>query len=455
LELDLPEEILKGNPAKGISGFWSDDDEVMATGKVKVIDVESRILHGQPIFLSTIKVPLRDANGEIWGVLGYARDITEREQLLHQAERLYKANQRINEAQDLQEVIAAIAEALDIHAFNRMILIIFEYNTTDELTGVSVAANWHSGEGKLPTSIGTRYSRQDLTSLDVFLSAEPLFFDDAQQDERFDGTTKEILKALSIQSLAVLPLWTGGRQLGSFVMEAEERHHFTEREIQPCLALASQAAVAVDNQRLLEETRAALAEVEATQRLYTIQAWETYRTRTATRSYERNQPGIEPLGDNLPPEVSQAVANRQVVATSGLVDHQQNGDQSLAKEAGSNLIVPLTIRNEIIGVLGLQDLDQTRHWSPEEIALVQAIGDQLAQAAENLRLIDATQQRAAREQRVNEIGEKIQAAQSLEEALQVAVKEVGLSLNAPQSRVQLSIKYIENDKDYQGEGFLR
>ena len=36
-------------------------------------------------------------------------------------------------------------------------------------------------------------------------------------------------------------------------------------------------------------------------------------------------------------------------------------------------------------------------------------------------------------------GEKIQGAQSLEEALQIAVKEVGLSLNAPQAAVQLKI----------------
>ena len=102
--------------------------------------------------------------------------------------------------------------------------------------------------------------------------------------------------------------------------------------------------------------------------------------------------------------------------------------------------MPLTVRGETIGVLGLQETDELRAWSPEEITLIEAIADQLAQAAENIRLIDETQQRAAREKRVNEIGEKIQAAQSLEEALQIAVKEVGLSLQAPQTSVQLEIK---------------
>jgi GAF domain-containing protein len=116
-----------------------------------------------------------------------------------------------------------------------------------------------------------------------------------------------------------------------------------------------------------------------------------------------------------------------------MADDQQN-------ETGSSLIVPLTLRDEIIGVLGLQEMDQTRYWSPEEIALVEAISEQLVQVAESLRLVDETQQRAAREKRVNEIGEKIQAAQSLEEALQIAIKEVGLSLRAPQTTIQLEVK---------------
>jgi GAF domain-containing protein len=100
----------------------------------------------------------------------------------------------------------------------------------------------------------------------------------------------------------------------------------------------------------------------------------------------------------------------------------------------------LTVRDQVVGVLGLQEMETGRSWAPEEIALVEAIAEQLALAAESIRLLDETQRRAARERRVNEIGEKIQAAQSLEEALQIAVKEVGLSLQAPQTVVKLEIE---------------
>jgi GAF domain-containing protein len=240
------------------------------------------------------------------------------------------------------------------------------------------------------------------------------------------------------------------RQTGILLLEAENVHRFTKRERRLYTSLAGQVAVAVENQRLLAETRNVLAEVEATQRRYTIQAWETYRNANLAMNYEQTREGVPALGDDLPPEISQAIVQRKtVLATNGekpkeLVAggeeaYRGSDEQPLPGQAQSGLAVPLTVRDEVIGVLGLQEIGQDREWSPQEIALVEAIAQQVAQAAENLRLIDETQQRAAREARVNEIGEKIQGAQSLEEALQIAVREVGLSLKAPQTAVQVEV----------------
>jgi GAF domain-containing protein len=107
--------------------------------------------------------------------------------------------------------------------------------------------------------------------------------------------------------------------------------------------------------------------------------------------------------------------------------------------AGAGLLVPLLVRDEVIGLVEICDQTGSRTWLPEEIALVEVIVRQLSQTAEGLRLIDESQRRAAREARVNEIGERIRDAHSLEEALQIAVKEVGLSLKAPQTWVRLAV----------------
>ena len=76
IELGIPEEIVKGDPDKGIRGFWADDLEVMENGQVKIIEAEPTVIDGKPAFLNTIKVPMRDASGEAWGVLAYIRNIT-------------------------------------------------------------------------------------------------------------------------------------------------------------------------------------------------------------------------------------------------------------------------------------------------------------------------------------------------------------------------------------------
>jgi PAS domain S-box-containing protein len=76
IELGVPEEVVKRNPDKGIKGGWADDLEVMERGQTKVIEVEPIVIDGKPAFLNTIKVPMRDASGEVWGVLAYIRNIT-------------------------------------------------------------------------------------------------------------------------------------------------------------------------------------------------------------------------------------------------------------------------------------------------------------------------------------------------------------------------------------------
>jgi PAS domain S-box-containing protein len=437
LDIGFPEEIVKGSLEKGIRGFWADDREVMDSGQIRVIDVEPAVVDGRPVFLSTIKVPLRDASGDVWGVLGFVRDITQREQLLAQTENLFKTSRRLNEARDLQELVAGVAEGGLVPVINRAGLLEFEYNSLGEVEAMVSVANWFSGRGTPPPPLGFRLERSVFTSAGMFLNPEPIFFDDTQHDERMDPASLALTERNNMRALAVLPLQAGARQWGVLILDGEEPYHFTQREMQPYIALVRQLAVALENRRLLAETQAALAEVERTQRRYTVQAWDTYRDRLTTLSYEQVREGVIPLGDDLLPEISQAMTERRAMTGDQRASFINPGS---ANETDADLIVPLTVRGEMIGVLGLQETDERRVWSPEEIALIEAISEQLAQAAENIRLIDESQQRAAREKRVNEIGEKIQAAHSLEEALKIAVKEVGLSLQAPQTMVKLEVK---------------
>jgi PAS domain-containing protein len=58
IEVGVPEDIVKGNPEKGIRGYWEDDNEVMRTGNQKLIPEEIFSVNGELSYFRTLKVPL-------------------------------------------------------------------------------------------------------------------------------------------------------------------------------------------------------------------------------------------------------------------------------------------------------------------------------------------------------------------------------------------------------------
>ncbi|MBI5297406.1 MAG: PAS domain S-box protein [Chloroflexi bacterium] len=80
LDLGFPEELVKGNPEKGIRGFWTDDRLVMDKNETQIYPDDPATIDGVVHNFHTIKIPLQNPDGKVWGVLAFARDITERKQ---------------------------------------------------------------------------------------------------------------------------------------------------------------------------------------------------------------------------------------------------------------------------------------------------------------------------------------------------------------------------------------
>lgn len=76
LDLGFPEELVKGDPARGIRGFWTDDRQVMDSGKEMVFPHDPATIDGSVHVFHTVKTPLSGSDGSIWAVLGLAQDIT-------------------------------------------------------------------------------------------------------------------------------------------------------------------------------------------------------------------------------------------------------------------------------------------------------------------------------------------------------------------------------------------
>ncbi|MGB3401689.1 MAG: ATP-binding protein [Microcoleaceae cyanobacterium] len=114
LELGLPPEQIFGDIEKGIRGFRNDDQQVLNGEFIHNPYDPATTVDGSIRVFDTQKLPLRDENGEIIGILGISRDITKRheaEATVQKSEALLREKNIILE-QTLQELRRAQAQII-------------------------------------------------------------------------------------------------------------------------------------------------------------------------------------------------------------------------------------------------------------------------------------------------------------------------------------------------------
>jgi len=200
---------------------------------------------------------------------------------------------------------------------------------------------------------------------------------------------------------------------------------FTDEDVAILSMLADQVAIAIENARLLAQAQAALREVEETQGRYLRQEWERLLPTLSGASHEYHMSGVPPVGDAPLPEMEQAIQRSDVVTMTS---------QAAARSA---LAVPIKLRDQVIGVIDLHEADAEREWTADDVALVMAVADQAAQALENARLFEQTQQRARREQLIAEIAAKMRAAPDVEGILRATVHEIRRALGVSHGVIRL------------------
>ncbi|MGD9101761.1 MAG: GAF domain-containing protein, partial [Anaerolineae bacterium] len=390
------------------------------------------------------------------------------EAALAQTQTLYNAGRRLNTAQDLQEIVAAVVEEVPVPSVNRAILFIYERDSADEMKSALVAANWHSGQGTPPTSIGQRYPWEMFSaSLSLLLDSEPIFIDDVLHDERVGAAMQRVVKQQNVHALAALPLWVGARQLGTLLLQAEETHHFSERETQPYVSLARQMAVAIDARNLYAQMQEALAETEslhdASQALITASEPEAMLRAIAgpileaepgaatlfyvdsdaegqpewiesvTRVQTTDAP-IVPIGTRYyVPEFPLArliVANPDRSLTISDVEAHEDVDENALQvlklvNARSFAAIPLTLADPAQGRrwLGIIMLSwpETHQFSPRERRFYDTLAPQLATLIENRRLLEQMQHRTVRLQTASQVSRAASSILDPDELIQQVV----------------------------------
>ncbi|MCA9994541.1 MAG: GAF domain-containing protein [Anaerolineales bacterium] len=219
---------------------------------------------------------------------------------------------------------------------------------------------------------------------------------------------------------------------------------FRVRERTRALEVAAQIGRRIST--ILDEGEMITAVVEQTQKAFNYYHVHIYlldkNKNQLLMASGTGQPGISMrryghhinLGEGL---VGRAAATNITILASDVTREPRWLPNKWLPETRAELAVPIATEKEVLGVL---DVQRTTIGSLTEADanVLQLIANQVAIALQNARQYVLTQQRAERQVLINQIGQQIQNATSIDEALQVAVRELGRALGTDYTQVHLT-----------------
>jgi GAF domain-containing protein len=198
------------------------------------------------------------------------------------------------------------------------------------------------------------------------------------------------------RSEAALPLLVKNQVIGVLDIQSTDENPFGTEDLFILQTMADQIALAIQNARLLEESQAALEQLQAATKKSIQEAWHGY------------------LGEKA----------RGFVYSAGDIIPLDKADKSDLQYEQGKLQINITLRGQNIGKISLARSQTDTDWTEKEQDFTEKIATQIALAVENARLLEESQRRAAREQTLNELTTRLSRSLDLENLLQNAVIEL-------------------------------
>jgi GAF domain-containing protein len=380
-------------------------------------------------FLDEERAFLGDIARRVSGYMENRRLLEQTQEALNETAMLYRVAQSLAQITDEREMFEfVLSEYLGMLDLAQGSVLIFDEDGRNSTLKALIVDGQPAEPGlRIPVAGNPAYEK-------LLATKDPVVINDAVHDPLL-GPVRGLIKDLGYKSMLLVPILVGRKAAGALEADSTEAlYEFTDRDVALVRAVADQLSIVMENRRLFRETQAALAEVEATHRGYLRRAWQDHlrQRELLQRSaflYDQTRSGPDeawvPAPDLWRPEMDLAL--RQ--------GHGATGDGGDRDRAG--LAIPITLRGQTIGVLGVEAPGQDRQWTREDLALVEAVGDQLAQTLETARLFADTRRRAERERLIGEITTKIRASTDMRGILETAATELGQVLGTSRALVRV------------------
>jgi len=303
-------------------------------------------------------------------------------------------------------------------------------------------------------------------------SGEVVVIADVRMEPRF--VRRPIAERLGIVSYLAVPLRARTGIIGVLELATRQPHVFAQEEIDFFVTLAGQAAIAIENARLYQETTQRLRELELLHRAM-LAVTQTPDLDAALEQVvglladELGYPHVaialvDTAGEQVPVRAQRGIPLSQwgpgsqgIRVGQGLVGWvAQHGEALLVNdvsqdpryvvgipETRAELVVPLRVGERTIGVINVES-PRVNAFGANDLRLLSTLAGQVASEIERARLFEETRRRALEQSAVGEIARALNAALDVRQAFPTIVQ--GLRALTQCDRVSLVL--LDETQEY-------
>ncbi|MFZ4826407.1 MAG: GAF domain-containing protein [Phototrophicaceae bacterium] len=370
---------------------------------------------------------------------------------LEETSTLYQSSKSISQSSNVDEILEVIVERIIPPSMNQVFIALLDGTTWQgNRVSVHIQSSWQRNSGL--ELEGISLTSEQFPAWRQLSSRSVLTIDDIWTDPNLTDLERLGIESLDTRALAILPMYTTTRAIGSIWISSNEPYTFTEREQRIYQAFVEQVSLSMEASFLIEQTEKRARQLETSAQvsqrvssvldlnellpdivnlvreqfsydhvqIFLIDEVENFAVLRASTG----EAGQQLLSINHKLEVGSASVIGQVTRNAeptialdtadARVIHRPNAYLPLTR---SELALPISIQGRVIGALDVQS-NQPNAFDQDDVSVLGTLASQLAVAIENARLFDEAESRADEMSFLFTLSTAASSAGTLDEALQ-------------------------------------